>query len=88
MTGATIDGRALARNGAVTLDTNTPTPTPTPTPTRSVIGVVDSLPPTDTRRGELAGTTPAMPYAVLILAVLSVMLVTTVTLIRLGRPTS
>jgi len=40
-TGTTVDGRALARNGAVTLDTNTfvssecevvPTPTPTPTP--------------------------------------------------------
>ena len=42
-TGATMDGRALARNAAVTLDQNTitnsacavvpPTPTPTPTPT-------------------------------------------------------
>ena len=44
-TGVTIDGRALAINGAVTMDTNAiarsecavvpePTPTPTPTPTR------------------------------------------------------
>lgn len=42
-TGATIEGRALARDGAVTMDTNTittsacatatPTPTPTPSPT-------------------------------------------------------
>ena len=42
-TGATIDGRALARNGAVTLDTNAidsstcaaPAPAPTPTPSAS-----------------------------------------------------
>src|SRR5450631_1886783 len=43
-TGDTVEGRALARNGAVTLDDDTittpscsipPTPTPTPTPTRT-----------------------------------------------------
>jgi hypothetical protein len=44
-TGATLEGRAFARNGAVTLDTNvitipgcaaaTPTPTPSPTPSPS-----------------------------------------------------
>jgi type VI secretion system secreted protein VgrG len=43
-TSATVEGRLLARNGAVTLDTNTfvnnlcavvPTPTPTPTPTET-----------------------------------------------------
>lgn len=45
-TGTTLNGRALARNGAVTLDTNvitkpectTPTPTPTPTTTPTPIG--------------------------------------------------
>ena len=31
-TGVTIEGRALALNGAVTLDTNTITTTPTPAP--------------------------------------------------------
>jgi Ice-binding-like len=45
-TGVTVDGRTLARNGAVTLDTDTitrspdcavgPTPTPTPTPTANI----------------------------------------------------
>jgi len=59
-TGATIDGRALARNGAVTLDTNTitkstcaagsapapaaPTPTPTPAPTIAPIAIITPAP--------------------------------------------
>ena len=49
-TGATLEGRAFARNGAVTLDTNvitipgcaaaTPTPTPSPTPSPSPAAAV------------------------------------------------
>lgn len=66
-TGATVDGRALARNGSVTLDTNTftssdcevvptPTPTPTVTPSPSV-----SPTPTDGPTGTPTATPSATP---------------------------
>jgi hypothetical protein len=61
-TGASIHGRLLARNGAVTLDTNTitkptcaaggPTPTPTPTPTAT---------PTPTPRATATATPTSSP---------------------------
>lgn len=52
-TGTTVDGRALARNGSVTLDTNTftssacATATPTPSPTTSMPGPTPSGNPPD-----------------------------------------
>jgi len=63
-TGATIDGRALARNGAVTLDDNVitravcavPAPTPTPTPPPS-----DSPSPSPSATPTPSVTVPAVP---------------------------
>lgn len=64
-TGASLQGRVLARNGSVTLDTNvitsptcaapvTPTATPTPSPSPS-----STTPPSD--NGQTANNTPATP---------------------------
>ena len=67
VTSATIDGRALARNGAVTLDTNTitkatcaaaPTPTPTPTPAPTS---TPAPAPTDTPAPTATPTSTATP---------------------------
>ena len=65
-TGAVVDGRLLARNGAVTLDTDTvtrpscatvpPVVTPTPTPTAGTIPTTPTPTPTPT-----AGTIPTTP---------------------------
>ena len=68
-TGATIDGRALARNGQVTLDTNVitrsdcaaapgPTPTPTPTPTASPTPAASDSPAPSSVPTTTSGVTP------------------------------
>ncbi len=81
-TGATLQGRALARNGAVTLDTNvidssacaapTPSATPTPSPaaTSSAATIpAATIPPTDTLRSTPAAVTDPVPTAMLVLLV-------------------
>ncbi|MFJ6198990.1 ice-binding family protein [Micromonospora sp. NPDC092111] len=71
-TGATLQGRALAETGAVTLDTNTinapvcqsPTGTPTGTPTATPTGTPTATPtgtPTATPTGTPTGTPTATP---------------------------
>ena len=78
-TGATLEGRALARNGAVTLDNNTidssacaaPSPADTPKPTpKSGTQPVATTPPTDTVASAPAATTDrGLPIVLLLLAV-------------------
>jgi cell division septation protein DedD len=66
-TGDTIDGRALARNGAVTLDDDTitsptcatPPPTPTPTPTATTPTSTTSATPTPSRPAPTPTSTPS-----------------------------
>jgi len=63
---ATINGSLLARNGAVTLDTNTfendlcitPTPTATPTPTETTPATEDTTPPAEDTTGVSEDSTP------------------------------
>jgi Ice-binding-like len=66
-TGDTVDGRALARNGAVTLDDDTitsptcatPPPTPTPTPTATTPTSTTSATATPTRPAPTPTSTPS-----------------------------
>jgi hypothetical protein len=75
-TGASIDGRALARNGQVSLDDNTitaancatttpppPPPTPTPTPTSTATST-PTAPPTPTPTSTATSTPTAPPVPV------------------------
>ncbi len=72
-TGANISGRALARNGAVTLDTNTgsfaacttatPTPTPTATATATATPLPTATPVPPTMTPTLTATATPLPTA-------------------------
>ncbi len=81
-TGATLEGRALARNGAVTLDTNvidsaacnTSAPAATPTPTTSATATpapVATIPATDTASSTPAAVTDPVSTPLLVLLVVA-----------------
>jgi hypothetical protein len=79
-TGATLEGRALARNGAVTMDNNTidssacaaPSPADTPKPTpKSGTQPAATTPPTDTVAAAPAATSERLNAALLVLLAIS-----------------
>ena len=90
-TGASIeDGRALARNGAVTLDTNVitqsvcaPTPTPTPSPTPAATAVPTAAPGSTVPDTSVAGGNDAQWRVIDPLIFAGLLVLVTVVLVKL-----